>query len=153
MVQKVRPLEPKRFNGVQDLEIVTRFLDEVEHYVRQGGAVCVKASKDNQHIDTAWQFLSTRAFQWFENAMRKLGVSSIPPDNYEYGITGEQVREAFKKQYVPESAISVTPKEWHSLRFNRVQVLKFNRRALELITILGGSLTITHENPLWEEYL
>jgi len=37
VVQKVRPLEPKRFDGVQDLEIVTRFLDEVEHYVRQGG--------------------------------------------------------------------------------------------------------------------
>jgi len=32
-------------------------------------------------------------------------------------------------------------------------VLKFNRRALELITILGGSLTITRTNPLWEEYL
>ena len=102
MVQKVRPLEPKRFDGVQDLEIVTRFLYEVEHYVFQGGAVCAKASKDNQHIDTAWRFLSMRAFQWFENAMTKLGVCSIPPDNYEYGITLEQVREAFKKQYVPE---------------------------------------------------
>jgi len=153
VVQKVRPLEPKRFDGVQDLEIVTRFLDEVEHYVRQGGAVCAKASKDNQHIDTAWRFLSTRAFQWFENAMTKLGVNAIPPDNYEYGITWEQVREAFKKQYVPESAVSVIRKEWHSLKFNRTQVLKFNRRALELITILGGSLTITRTNPLWEEYL
>jgi len=39
------------------------------------------------------------------------------------------------------------------MKFNRPQVLKFNQRALELITILGGSLTITRENPLWEEYL
>ena len=31
--------------------------------------------------------------------------------------------------------------------------MKFNQRALELITILGGSLTIRRENPLWEEYL
>ena len=29
----------------------------------------------------------------------------------------------------------------------------FNHRALELIEILGGSLTITREDPLWEEYL
>jgi len=52
VVQKVRPLEPKRLDGLQHLEIVTRFLDEVKHYVRQGGAVCPRASKDNQHIDT-----------------------------------------------------------------------------------------------------
>ena len=32
-------------------------------------------------------------------------------------------------------------------------MLKFNRQALELITILGGSLTITCDYPLWEEYL
>jgi len=32
-------------------------------------------------------------------------------------------------------------------------MLKFNRWALELITILGASLTITWDNPLWEEYL
>ena len=153
VVQKVRPLEPKRFDGIQDLETVVRFLDEVEQYVRQGGAVCPKASKDNQHIDTVWRFLTTRAFHWFEDAMTKLGVDSIPPESYEYRITWEGVRDAFKKQYVPESAVSVIRKEWHSLRFNRAQVLKFNRRALELITILGGSLTITRDNPLWEEYL
>ena len=85
--------------------------------------------------------------------MMKLGVNSIPPENYEYGMTWQGVRDAFKKQYVPESAVSVIRKEWHSLKFNRAQVLKFNRRALELITILGGSLTITRDNPLWEEYL
>jgi len=49
--------------------------------------------------------------------------------------------------------VSVVRKEWHALRFNKPQVLKFNRRALELIKILGGSLSISRENPLWEEYL
>jgi len=63
------------------------------------------------------------------------------------------VKVLFKRQYVPERAISVIPREWYALKFNRPQVLKFNQRALELITILAGSLTITKENPLWEEYL
>jgi len=39
------------------------------------------------------------------------------------------------------------------LKFSHQLVLSFNQRALELITILGGSLTITRENPRWEEYL
>ena len=59
----------------------------------------------------------------------------------------------FKRQYVPEHAISVIHCEWYALKFSRQQVLSFNQRALELITILSGSLTITRENPLWEEYL
>jgi len=153
VVQKVKPHEPVRFDGSQDLEVVTHFLDDVEHYVRQGGAVCPKAWKDNQNIDTLWRFLSTRVFRWFEDAMRKRGVETIPPRDGDYGVTWESVRTSFRKQYVPESAISVIRKEWHALRYNRNQVLKFNRRALELITILGGSLTITHDNSLWEEYL
>lgn len=75
------------------------------------------------------------------------------PENYNYGVTWESVKLLFKKQFVPESAISVIRKEWHALKFNRTQILRFNQRALELVTILGGSLTITRENPLWEEYL
>jgi len=153
VVQKVKPHEPARFDGSQDLEVVTHFLDDVEHYVRQGGAVCPKASKDNQNIDTLWRFLSTRIFRWFEDAMRKRGVETIPPRDGDYGVTWKSIRTSFRKQYVPESAITVIRKEWHALRYNRNQVLKFNRRALELITILGGSLTITRDNSLWEEYL
>ena len=49
--------------------------------------------------------------------------------------------------------MSVVRKEWHALWFIRLQVLKFNRMALELIEILGRSLSIRRENPLWEEYL
>jgi len=59
----------------------------------------------------------------------------------------------FKYQYVPERAISVIRCEWYTLQFSHQQVLSFNQRVLELITILDGSLTITRENPLWEEYL
>jgi hypothetical protein len=153
VVQKIKPHEPKRFDGSQDLEVVTQFLDDVEHYVRQGGAICPKATKDNQYIDTLWRFLTTKIFRWFEPTMQKRGVDSIPPKEYDYGVTWASVKTLFKSQFVPESAISVIRKEWHMLKFNRMHVLKFNRRALELVVILGGSLTITREDPLWEEYL
>jgi len=59
----------------------------------------------------------------------------------------------FKHQYVPEWAIWVIRHEWYTLQFSCQQVLSFNQRALELITILDGLLTITRVNPLWEEYL
>jgi len=115
--------------------------------------MCPKASLDNQHIDTIWRFLTTKIFGWFENEMKRRGVDRIPPADHDYGITWAAVRTAFKKQFVPEVAISVVRNEWHALKFNKVQVLKFNRRALELVEVLGGSLTITRENPLWDEYM
>jgi len=153
IVQKIKPHEPKRFDGSQDLEVVAQFLEDVQHYVRQGGAVCQKASEDNQKIDTFWRFLTAKVFHWFENCIKKQGVDTIPPKDYNYNTTWDAVKVLFKRQYVPERAISVIRYEWYALKFNRPQVLKFNQRVLELITILGGSLTMTRENPLWEEYL
>jgi len=153
IVQKIKPHEPKRFDGSQDLEVVSQFLEDVQHYVRQGGAVCQKASEDNQKIDTLWRFLTTKVFHWFEDSMKKQGLDTIPPADYDYRITWDAVKILFKRQFVPERAISVIRREWYTLKFNRLQVLSFNQRALELVTILGGSLTITRENPLWEEYL
>jgi len=98
VVQKVRPLQPKRFNRIQDMETMVRFLDEVEHLVWQGGAICSRASKDNQNIDMAWHFLTTQAFHWFGDTMTKQNFSSIFPENYEYRITWEGVRDAFKNR-------------------------------------------------------
>ena len=80
-------------------------------------------------------------------------MDTFPPKDYNYNTTWSAVKVHFKRQYVPERAISVIRCEWYALKFNRPQVLKFNQQALELITILGGSRTITRENPLWEEYL
>jgi len=125
----------------------------VQHYGRQGGAVCQKASEDNQKIDIFWRFLTAKVFHWFENCMKKQGVDTIPPKDYNYNTTWDAVKVLFKRQYIPEQAISVSRREWYALKFNRPQVLKFNQRALELITILGGSLTIMRENLLWEKYL
>jgi len=85
--------------------------------------------------------------------MKKLGVDTIPPKDYNCNTTWEALKVRFKRQYIPERAILVIRREWYTLKFSRQQVLSFNQRALELITILGGSLTITRENPLWEEYL
>jgi hypothetical protein len=151
-VHKIKPHEPVRFDGSQNLEVVTQFMNDVEHYVRQGGSMCPRATIDNQHIDTMWRFLSTKIFGWFKNEMSRRGVETIPPDDYDYGITWTAVKTAFKKQFVPEVAISVIRNEWHALKFSKANVLKFNRRALELIEVLGGSLTITRDNPLWDEY-
>jgi len=153
IVQKIKLHEPKWFDGSQDLEVVAQFLEDVQHYVQQGGAVCQKVSEDNQKIDTFWRFLTAKVFHWFENCMKKQGVDTIPPKDYNYNTTWNAVKVLFKRQYVLERAISVICREWYVLKFSRQQVLSFNQRVLELITILGGSLTITREYPLWEEYL
>ena len=153
IVHKIKPREPKTYDGAQDLEVVTRFLDEVEHYVRQGASMCPRATLDNQHIDTVWRFLSVKIFRWFEAEMKKHAIMTIPPPQQEYGVTWIEFKKVFKEQFVPEVAVSVVRKEWHALRFSRDHVLQFNRRALELVEILGGSLTITRADPLWEEYL
>jgi len=143
IVQKIKLYEPKRFDGSQDLEDVAQFLEDVQHYVRQGREFCQKASEDNQKIDAFWHFLTAKVFHWFENCMKKQGVDTIPPKDYNYNTTWDAMKVLFKCQYVLEWAISVIRRKWYTLKFNRPQVLKFNQRALELITILGGSLTIT----------
>jgi len=112
-----------------------------------------KASLDNHHIDTVWQFFSLKIFHWFQTVIKKRGLAAIPQVNNDYGITWTEFKMLFKEQFVPEVTVSVIRKEWHSLRFSRLQVLKFNRRALELVKILGRSLSISRENSLWEEYL
>jgi hypothetical protein len=152
-VHKVRPRPPSVFDGSQDLEVVTRFLDEVVHYVRQGASACPSATLDNQLVDTVWRFLSVKIFRWFELEMSRHDIFTIPPANNDYGITWKTVKAAFVAQFVPVTAVSVVRKQWHALKFNKNEVLKFNRRALELIEILGGSLKITRNDPLWEEYL
>jgi hypothetical protein len=153
IVHKIKPSKPANFDGSQDLEVVTRYLDEVEHYVRQGASMCPKVSLDNQHMDTVWRFFSVKIFRWFQALMAQRGLTAIPPEDNDYGITWTAFKALFREQFVPEVAVSVVRKEWHALRFSKPQVLKFNRRALELVEILGGSLAISRENPLWEEYL
>ena len=152
IVQKIKLHEPKRFDGSQDLEVVIQFLENVQHYIRQGGAVCQKASEDNQKIDSFWLFLTAKVFHWFENCMKKQGVDTIPPKDYNYNTIWDAMKVLFKHHYVLKRAISVSHHELYALKFSRQQVLSFSQRALELINILDGSLTITRENLLWEEY-
>jgi len=149
----VQPRVPKVYDGSPDLTIVTTFLDEVENYARQGASRCPTATTDNQNMDTLWRFLSVKAFHWLEKEMKERDVKTIPPADSDYKIKWDDFKKLFKEQFVPEAADSVVWKEWHALRFNRNQVLKFNRRALELVEILGGSSAITRDHPLWEEYV
>jgi len=152
IIQKIKPFEPKQYEGSQDLEVVTRYLDEVEHYVCRGASKCAKASSDNQNIDTFWRSLAVKIFPSFEMEMKEREVDTIPPTNSDYKIKWA-VFKVFKEQFVPEVAVSVVRNEWHALKFNKNKVLKFNQRALELIQILGGSLSSTRGDLLWEEYL
>jgi len=71
IIQKIKPHEPKRFDGSHDLEVVVQFLEDIQHYVSRGGAVCQGASKDNQKIVMLWCFLTVKVFYWFENSMKK----------------------------------------------------------------------------------
>jgi len=85
--------------------------------------------------------------------MKEREVDTIPPTDSDYKIKWADFKKVFKEQFVLEVAVSVVRNEWHALKFNKNQVLKFNQRALELIEILGGSLSSTRGDPLWEEYL
>ena len=67
----MQPLQPMRYDGSQDLEVVVKFLDEIEHYVRQGGSVCPRISVDNQNMATVWRFLSVKTFRWFAKEMKQ----------------------------------------------------------------------------------
>ena len=115
--------------------------------------MCPKATMDNQNIDTFWRFLSVKIFRWFEKDMKGMEVDVIPPVNNDYKIEWVDFKKTFKEQFVPEVAVSVVRNEWRALKFNKSQVLKFNQRVLELVEILGGSLSITRGDALWEEYL
>ena len=84
VIQKIKPFKPKQYEGSQYLEVVTRYLDEVEHYVRQGASMRPKASSDNQNIDTFWRFLSVKIFRWFEKEMKEREVDTIPPTDSDY---------------------------------------------------------------------
>jgi len=98
------------------MEVVGQYLEDVQHFVRQGGAVCQGASEDNQKIDTFWRFLTAKVFHWFENSMKKQGVDAIPPEEYNYNITRDDMKVRFKRQYVPEWALSVIRREWHKVQ-------------------------------------
>jgi len=111
IVQKIKLHEPKRFYGSQDIEVVVQYLEDVQHFVRQGGAVCQGSSEDNQKINTFGHFLTAMVFHWFENSMKKQGVDAIPPQEYNYNITWDDMKVIFKRQYVPERAISVIRRE------------------------------------------
>jgi len=50
--------------------------------------------------------------------MKKQGVDTIPPKDYNYNTTWDAVKVLFKHQYVPEWAISVIRREWYALKFN-----------------------------------
>jgi len=101
VVHKIKPCEPVGFDGSQDLEVVTRYLDEVEHCVRQGASMLPKALLDNHHMDTVWRFFSVKIFSWFQTVMKIQGLAAIPPADNDYGITWTEFKTLFKEQFVP----------------------------------------------------
>jgi hypothetical protein len=60
----------------------------------------------------------------------------------------------FKDYYVPKIAKSVVRTQWRELKFTRNDMAGFNKRAYELIKLLGGSLELDRESDsgLFEDY-
>ena len=116
---KIKPQKPTRFDDSQNLEVVTQLLDDVEHCVGVARRIMDKPRTSTPPRCSAGSYTS----------LQQRGVPVIPPADRDYGITWPSIKTAFKKQFVPEVAVSVVRKEWHTLKFSNASVLNFNRRA------------------------
>ena len=147
IVQKIKPHGPTHFDRPQNQEIVSQFLD-VEHHARQGGAVCWTVSTDNQGIDIM-AVPRHKCLQAVEDSIEKRGVASIAPKDYDYGVSWDSAREAVRSGVGDLSHPEITAHpEVQPHPSSRVQPAGARAHHYS-----GGSLTITHENSLREEYL
>jgi hypothetical protein len=116
MVQKIKLLESKRYEGSQDLEIISRYLDEVEPYVCQGTSICPKASAANQYIDSFCRLHSVTIFWWFEKESKRMEMEVVPLADNDYKVKWADNMKVFK-QSVPEVVVSVVRNNWRALKF------------------------------------
>jgi hypothetical protein len=154
--------KPAIFTVARDLETVTTFLGQVEHYVEQGGGAFperltdpdgrfYKPSVDDKLVDALWRYVNREVLDWFKLATN---IARLPPPNHAYRISWQQLCSLFKDYYVPRIAKSVVRTQWCELKFMRNDMAGFNKRAYELVKLLGGSLKLDRESDsgLFEDY-
>jgi hypothetical protein len=156
--------KPTIFTGAKDFETVATFLGQVEHFVEQGGGAfpeqlmdangqSYELSLDDKLIDTLWRYVNKEVLDWFK---RVTNIARLPPPNqaYTYKMSWDQMCGLFRNYYVPKIAKSVVRTQWRELKFTRNDMTGFNKRAYELIKLLGGNLEIDRESDsgLFEDY-
>jgi hypothetical protein len=154
--------KPTIFTGTKDFEAVATFLGQVEHFVEQGGGAfperltdpdgrSYELSLDDKLVDTFWRYVNREVLDWFKRATN---IARLPPHNHAYRISWEQLCTLFKDYYVPKIAKSVVRTQWRELKFMRNDMAGFNKRAYELMKLLGGSLELDRESDsgLFEDY-
>ncbi|KAF8241217.1 hypothetical protein K440DRAFT_666039 [Wilcoxina mikolae CBS 423.85] len=112
-------------------------------------------TESDQRIDSAWRFMDPEAYSWFAHWIHQQGVTFIPPANGSYApVKWPLFESAFRHRFVPELAITAVRKEIRALRYSKGagDVAYFNKRFSELIRMLQKGTTITHEDPLYDEY-
>jgi hypothetical protein len=154
--------KPTLFTGAKDFETVATFLGQVEHYVEQGGGAfpdrltdpdgrSYELPRDDKLVDTFWRYVNREVLDWFKRATN---IARLPPHQHAYRISWEQLCTLFRDYYVPKIAKSVIRTQWRELKFTRNDMTGFNKRAYELVKLLGGSLELDRESDsgLFEDY-
>jgi hypothetical protein len=154
--------KPVLLTGAKDFETVATFLGQVEHYVEQGGGAfpdrltdpdgrSFELSRDDKLVDTFWRYVNREVLDWFKRATN---IARLPPHQHSYRLSWDQPCTLFKDYYVPKIAKSVIRTQWRELKFTKNDMTGFNKRAYELVKLLGGSLELDRESDsgLFEDY-
>jgi hypothetical protein len=150
--------EPPNFMGESKLELVQAYIEKVEHYVRMGGTeLPATAERDDKLMDCVWRFFGGRVFEWFQTwwtARPGNSGRTIPPPDGKYCTTWQEFQEAFRLRFVPEIAITLVRKELGDMKFKRGEdVLRFNNRYAELLSMLNLKTSITRNDALYDGYV
>lgn len=142
------------YKAEPDLEIIIKFLKEVEHHVRLGGGE--GDSEDAKLIGLAWTHLDTlRAYPWFVSWV------GAPPFNIPeaafttggfLGCTWELFKTAFRNQFGAQHAIQKVRLQLRALKFNKFDVPAFHLRFLELCSLLDLQPSAPHTDGIFMDY-
>jgi hypothetical protein len=142
------------YKAEPDLEIIVKFLKEIEHHVRLGGGE--GDSTDAKHISLAWTHLDTlRAYPWFVTWI------GSPPYNIPeaafatggfLGCTWEIFKKAFKAQFGAQHAIQRVRQQLRNLKFNKLDVPGFHQRFLELASMLELHPSAPYTDGIYMDY-
>ena len=126
------------YKAEPDLEVMIRFVKAVEHHVRLGGGS--GDGLDARHRSIAWTHLhNLLAYPWFVTWIGKapcfISETSIATSLFGK-CTWEAFTVAFRAQFGAQHAMQKVRQQLRDLKYNKADVAAFNRRFLELATML-----------------